>query len=352
MQFCDSHSTFSFVQDKSLLRVKRYDDIVVVDKQVGKAEEIMSENHTAKFEFVLLGLSHRSDFQGLLFILFLLIYLFILMGNMLAFVVTLSNRSLQTPMYFFLRHLSFLDICCTTVTLPQLLVHLMSERKKISFLGCAMQMFSYVFLGSAVCYLLAIMAYDRYLAICHPLCYMRLMTRRSCLLLVSGCWVIGLSISLMQTLLIFSLPFCGTIINHFFCDILALLKLHCPSPYINDVERILTIFLVLVTPFAFILVSYILIIGAILKIPALHGRQKALGTCSSHLLSVVVFYGTAMFTYLRPSSSFSPPTDKLISLTYTVVPSMLNPVIYSLRNKQVKAALKSMLAKSRSSVGT
>lgn len=311
----------------------------------------MSENHTAKIEFVLLGLSHRLDLQSFLFTIFLLIYLFILMGNILAFVVTLSNPSLQTPMYFFLRHLSFLDICYTTVTLPQLLVNLMSERKNISFLGCAMQMFFYIFLGAAVCYLLAIMAYDRYLAICHPLCYMRLMTRRSCFLLVSGCWVIGLSISLVQTLLIFSLPFCGTdTINHFFCDILAVLKLHCPNPYISDVERILTIFLVLITPFAFIVISYILIIGAILKIPVLHGRQKALGTCSSHLLSVVLFYGTAMFTYLRPSSSISPPIDKLISLVYTVVPSMLNPVIYSLRNKQVKTALKGMLA--RNSVGT
>ncbi|XP_053120595.1 olfactory receptor 5V1-like [Hemicordylus capensis] len=306
----------------------------------------MNVNGTTMIEFVLLGLSHRSDLRILLFIVFLIIYLFILMGNILVFIAIVSNRTLHTPMYFFLRHLSFLDICYTTVTLPQMLVNLMAERKTISFLGCAMQMFFYIFLGAAVCYLLAIMAYDRYLAICHPLNYVRFMTRRVCLLLISGCWIIGLSISLVQTVLIFSYPFCGSdIINHFFCDIPPVLRLHCPSPYINNVNQFLTIFLVLITPFACILVSYILIMGAIMKIAMLDGRQKAMGTCSSHLLSVVLFYGTAMFTYLRPSSSESITIHKLLSLTYTMVPAMLNPIIYSLRNKQVKDALKNTFAK-------
>lgn len=312
----------------------------------------MNENGTPIAEFVLLGINRRSELQVLVFIAFLLIYLFILMGNTLVMIATISNHSLHTPMYFFLRNLSFLDICYTSVTLPQMLVNIMSEKKTISLLGCAVQMFFYVFLGAAVCYLLAIMSYDRYLAICHPLRYMTLMTRKACHLLVSGCWVTGFSISLGQTLLIFSLPFCGSkIINHFFCDVFPLLRILCPSPYINDAERIVSLFLVLITPFILILVSYILIIAAILKLSILDGRQKALGTCSSHLLSVVLFYGTAIFTYLRPVSDYSPPVDKLLSLTYTVAPALLNPIIYSLRNKQVKDTLRNMVTKGRGLIG-
>ncbi|XP_060111172.1 olfactory receptor 10A7-like [Heteronotia binoei] len=290
-------------------------------------------------EFVLLGISNQSELQALFFTVFLLIFLFILLGNMLICVVTGLHHTLQTPMYFFLQNLSFLDICFTSVTIPQMLINLMAEKKTISFVGCAMQMFFYLFLGAAVCYLLAIMSYDRYLAICHPLHYMRLMTRKASLLLVSGCWAIGFIVSLGQTLLIFTLPFCSSeIINHFFCDVLPLLRLHCTSPYIKDIERILTIFLVFVTPFLLILLSYILIIVAFWNVTTMEGRKKALGTCSSHLVSVILFYSTAMFTYLRPSSNYSPNSDKHQSLIYTVFSPMFNPIIYSFRNKEVKGA--------------
>nr|XP_060639264.1 olfactory receptor 10A7-like [Anolis sagrei ordinatus] len=316
-------------------------------------EEIKNESSITITEFVLLGISHRDDVQGVLFMVFLIIYLFILTGNTLVFVATVSSRALHTPMYYFLKHLSILDVCYTSVTLPHMLVNLMSERKTITFLGCATQLFFYILLGAAVCYLLAIMACDRYLAICHPLHYMRFMTRKVCLFLVSGCWVTGFFISIVKTWLIFSLPFCGSdIINHFFCDISQLMRLHCPSPYINNVERIITVFLILITPFILILVSYLLIIAAILKITMESGRQKALSTCSSHLLSVGLFYGTAMTTHLRFSLGYSDPIEKLVSLTYTVAPAMLNPVIYSLRNKQVKEALRNILVKSRNFVGT
>ncbi|XP_063158199.1 olfactory receptor 5V1-like [Candoia aspera] len=186
----------------------------------------MNENSTTPTEFVLLGISQRTDLQVLFFAVFLIIYIFILMGNMLVFVATISSQVLHTPMYFFLRHLSFLDVCYVSVTLPQMLVHFISKKKTISVLGCAMQMFFYIFLGTAVCYLLTVMAYDRYLAICHPLHYMRLMTRRTCFLFVSGCWVTGLFLSILQTWLIFSLPLCGSnTINHFFCDISPLINL-------------------------------------------------------------------------------------------------------------------------------
>ncbi|XP_054849735.1 olfactory receptor 10A7-like [Eublepharis macularius] len=309
-------------------------------------------NGTTTIEFVLLGISNRAELQALFFIAFLLIYLFILIGNALVFVATVLHHTLRTPMYFFLQNLSFLDICFASVTLPQMLLNLMSEKKTISFVGCAVQMFFYLFLGAAVCYLLAIMSYDRYVAICHPLHYMRLMTRKACLLLVSGCWAIGLFVSLMQTMLIFTSPFCSSeVINHFFCDVIPLLRLHCTSPYINDMERILTIFLVLIMPFILILVSYFLIIVAFLKVTTKEGRKKALGTCSSHLVSVVLFYGSAMFTYLRPSSNYSPTVHKFLSLTYTVAPALLNPVIYSLRNKQMKEALRNVSAKCRGSIG-
>ncbi|XP_026578657.1 olfactory receptor 49-like [Pseudonaja textilis] len=226
----------------------------------------MNANSTTPIEFVLLGISERTDLQTLLFAVFLIIYFFILMGNLIVFVATIYSQALHTPMYFFLRHLSFLDICYTSVILPQMLVHFITKRKIISFLGCAMQMFFYIFLGTAICYLLAVMAYDRYLAICHPLHYIRLMTRRTCFLFVSSCWIIGLFVSLLQTWLIFSLPLCGSnVINHFFCDISPLMRLNYPS--------------------------------------------------------------------------------KLLSLIYTMAPAMLNPVIYSLRNKPVKDAIKEILAK-------
>uniref|UniRef100_A0A670YS71 G-protein coupled receptors family 1 profile domain-containing protein n=1 Tax=Pseudonaja textilis TaxID=8673 RepID=A0A670YS71_PSETE len=301
----------------------------------------MNANSTTPIEFVLLGISERTDLQTLLFAVFLIIYFFILMGNLIVFVATIYSQALHTPMYFFLRHLSFLDICYTSVILPQMLVHFITKRKIISFLGCAMQMFFYIFLGTAICYLLAVMAYDRYLAICHPLHYIRLMTRRTCFLFVSSCWIIGLFVSLLQTWLIFSLPLCGSnVINHFFCDISPLMRLNYPSNFINNMENILAVFLVLIIPFIFILVSYILIITAIskLSVPAGRRRKKTFSTCSSHLIVVILFFGSACIKYMKPNSTVSPNADKYLSLFHTIICLALNPVIYSLRNKEVKGA--------------
>ncbi|XP_067388366.1 olfactory receptor 10A2-like [Emydura macquarii macquarii] len=301
-------------------------------------------NDTAIMEFTLLGLSHQPELQPLLFLAFLAIYLLILMGNALVVIATMSDPALHTPMYFFLRNLAFLEICYTSVTIPKMLANLLLETKTISFSGCAVQMYFFLSLGTAVCYLLAIMSYDRYLAICNPLLYTALMSRRLCLLLVLACWVAGMSVSLGQTALIFSMPFCGSnIINHFFCDVPPLVKLLCLDSYVNEVEKVLMSILVIIVPFALILVSYIHIAAAIWRIPALDEKRKAISTCSSHLVSVSLFYGSAMFIYLRPNSGYTPGVDKLFSLLYTVAPAMLNPVIYSLRNQQVKGALRKVL---------
>ncbi|XP_050791430.1 olfactory receptor 10A2-like [Gopherus flavomarginatus] len=298
-------------------------------------------NDTIIMEFTLLGLFHYPELQPLLFLAFLTIYILILMGNALVILVTVYDPVLHTPMYFFLRNLAFLEICYTSVTIPKMLANLLLEKKTISFSGCATQMYFFLFFGTAVCYLLAVISYDRYVAICNPLHYPVLMSRRLCLLLVSGCWVTGMSVSLGQTALIFSVPFCGSnVINHFFCDVPPLVKLLCPDSHVNEVTKVLMNILVIIIPFTLILASYICIVTAILRIPSLDGKRKAIHTCSSHLVSVSLFYGSAVFRYLRPNSGYTSGLDKLLSLLYTVAPALLNPVIYSLRNQRVKAALR------------
>uniref|UniRef100_A0A674JCC2 G-protein coupled receptors family 1 profile domain-containing protein n=1 Tax=Terrapene triunguis TaxID=2587831 RepID=A0A674JCC2_9SAUR len=259
-------------------------------------------NDTIIMEFTLLGLFHHPELQPLLFLAFLTIYILTLMGNALVILATVSDPVLRTPMYFFLRNLAFLEICYTSVTIPKMLVNLLLEKKTISFSGCATQMYFFLFFGTAVCYLLAVMSYDRYVAICNPLHYPALMSRRLCLLLVSGCWVTGMFVSLGQTALIFSVPFCGSnVINHFFCDVPPLVNLLCPDSRMNEVEKVLMNVLVIVIPFA------------------------------------------AIFRYLRPNCGYTSGMDKLLSLLYTVAPALLNPVIYSLRNEQVKAALRKVM---------
>lgn len=305
-------------------------------------------------EFMLLGISHRTELKLLFFLIFLSIYIFILFGNILVILATLCDPILCTPMYFFLRNLAFLDICYTTVTIPKMLTNLLMEKTTISFVGCSIQMYFFLFLGTAACYTLAVMSYDRYVAICNPFHYTAIMTKRICILLVSGCWVTGMSVSLGQTVLIFSMPFCNSsVINHFFCDVLPVMKLICAESYMNEeVEVILMSVLIIFIPFTLISVSYIHIIAAIIRIPSVYGRYKAVNTCSSHLTSVFLFYGSAMFMYLRPKSNWQPDLDKLLSLLYTVVPAMLNPIVYSLSNQQVKRALRKVLGRNTISQNT
>ncbi|VCW69466.1 unnamed protein product [Gulo gulo] len=279
------------------------------------------ENWTIISEFVLVSFSTlSSELQALLFLLFLTIYLVTLMGNVLIILVTTADSALQNPMYFFLRNLSFLEIGFNLVIVPKMLGTLIIQDTTISFLGCATQMYFFFFFGAAECCLLATMAYDRYVAICDPLRYPIIMSRRACAQLAAASWFSGFPVATVQTTWIFSFPFCGpNRVNHFFCD----------SPPV--------IALVL------ILGSYVRILSTIFRMPSAEGKRKAFSTCSSHLLVVSLFYSTAILTYFRPRSSTSPEGKKLLSLSYTVVTPMLNPIIYSLRNNEVKAALKRVI---------
>ncbi|XP_014381601.1 olfactory receptor 10A7-like [Alligator sinensis] len=301
-------------------------------------------NDSAIMEFMLLGISEKPELQSPLFFIFLIVFILILMVNFLVIITTACDPVLSTPMYFFLRNLAFMEICYTSVTIPKMLINLILKKKTISFVGCGVQFYFFLFLGTALCYILAVMAYDRYVAICNPLQYAAFMSRKVCILLVSGCWVIGISVSLRQVALVFSMPFCGSkIINHFFCDAPPLFRLLCSGISMNKVEIVLTSILIIIIPFSLIFFSYIRIITTILRIQSVDGRSKAINTCSSHLISVSLFYGSAIFVYLRPNSSNTPGANKLLSLFYTVTPAILNPIIYSLRNHQVKGALRKLL---------
>ncbi|XP_042701375.2 olfactory receptor 10A4-like [Chrysemys picta bellii] len=249
-------------------------------------------------------------------------------------------------MYFFLVNLSFLEMCYTTSVAQQMLVHLLVEHKSISIVGCASQMYVFTILGHTECCLLATMAYDRYVAICHPLQYTLIMSSKVCICLDAASWVTGFLVEAAQTTWIFTLPFCGPQqIHHFFCDILPVVKLACADTSINEMALFGVSMLFIMGPFLLILVSYICIISTILIMPSAESRHKAFSTCSAHLMVVTLFFGTALFTYLQSRSSYSPDTDKMISLMYTVMTPLLNPVIYTLRNKEVKGALKKTLAR-------
>ncbi|XP_053555821.1 olfactory receptor 10A7-like [Bombina bombina] len=296
-------------------------------------------------EFIILGFTNFSvKLQLFLFILFLFIYIFTILGNLIIITVATLDSILHTPMYYFLRNLSFLEICYITVTLPKLLNTFVDKRKTITFQGCCTQMYCFFTLGVTECFLLAVMAYDRYVAICNPLRYFSVMNKTTCLRLASLSWVSGNLISLGQTASIFSLPYCGpNIINHFFCDIPPLLKLACTDVSVNEISVSVTGFLVLPLPFALVLYSYGRIIGAILRISTSTGRKKVFSTCASHFVSVTLFFGTGAFTYVRVKASDNSDNDKLLSLLYSVVTPLLNPLIYSLRNQEVKGGLRKLL---------
>ncbi|XP_047549528.1 olfactory receptor 10AG1-like, partial [Lutra lutra] len=309
-------------------------------------DQIGGGNLSSVVEFVLLGFSDLPNFQGLLFGIFFLIYIFILTGNGLIILIMRVDSVLQTPMYFFLANFSSLEICYVSVTLPRMLVNLWTQDRSISMLGCATQMCFFLMLGATECFLLAVMAYDRYVAICNPLHYPLVMNHELCLQLAVGSWIGGIPVQIGQTCQVFSLPFCGSNqINHFFCDIPPLIKLACGDTSFNEMCVYVVAILFAMIPFLLILGSYVKIISTILKFPSARGRSKAFSTCSSHLIVVLLFFGSASITYLRPKSSHSAGTDKLLSLFYTIVTPMFNPMIYSLRNKDVIAALKRLLLK-------
>ncbi|XP_009674227.1 olfactory receptor 10A7-like [Struthio camelus] len=297
-------------------------------------------NHTLLTEFVLSGLSSHPELQDLLFFTFCFIYTITITGNLLIFIVTVQP-TLCMPMYvFFLRVLSFLDISTASVVVPKILISFQSKERSISYMGCATQLYFVIFLAATECYLLAAMAYDRYVAICNPLRYAVVMNRRVCLSLVLLSCLSGNVVSVVQTAWVFSLPFCGpNKIHYFFCDIPPLIMLSCIDTSSYEMQIVTATILVILTPFCFILLSYICIISSILKISSAKGRQKAFSTCSSHLIVVTLYYGSGTLIYLRPRSGFSQDTKKILAVIYTAIIPMLNPMIYSLRNKEVKGVL-------------
>nr|XP_028561909.1 olfactory receptor 1019-like [Podarcis muralis] len=305
----------------------------------------MSEgNLTTITEFVLLGFTDNQSLQFILFILFLLIYLLTLVGNIGMVTLIRIDSRLHTPMYFFLSSLSLLDIGYSSVIAPRTLINFIVESKTISFTGCALQFFFFCIAVSCECCLLGVMAYDRFIAICNPLLYTAIMSRKLCYLLVAGSYLTSCVNAVVHTSLIFNLSFCSSnIINHFFCDVPQILKLSCSDTTVIDIFHFtFSTALILVTILA-ISISYTYILIAILRISSTEGRHKAFSTCASHLTAVTIFYATGAFMYLRPSSKYSVEQDKIISVFYTLAIPMLNPLIYSLRNKEVKEAFKRLV---------
>ncbi|XP_027702557.1 olfactory receptor 10AG1-like [Vombatus ursinus] len=304
------------------------------------------ENLTMVEEFVILGFYELPNLQDFLFGIFTVIYLSILMGNGLIIVITKIDPALHTPMYFFLGNFSFLEICYTSVILPRMLMNFWTQNRNISFVACAVQLCFLLILGGSECFLLAVMAYDRYVAICKPLYYPVIMNQKVCIQLVVGSWICGIPVEIGQMFHIFSLSFCDSNeINHVFCDIFPLLKLACGVISINELFVYAVAVLFVLVPFLLIIWSYVNIITTILNLPVGMKRSKAFSTCSSHLIVVTLFFGSGIITYLRPKSTHSPGIDKVLSLFYTIVTPMFNPLIYGLRNKDVIAALKKFLSK-------
>uniref|UniRef100_A0A8C6I204 Olfactory receptor n=1 Tax=Mus spicilegus TaxID=10103 RepID=A0A8C6I204_MUSSI len=304
------------------------------------------DNQTWVHEFILLGLSSDWDTQVSLFILFLLMYLVTVLGNFLIIVLIRLDSRLHTPMYFFLTNLSLVDASYATSIVPQLLAHFLATHKAIPFLSCAAQLFFSLGLGGIEFLLLAVMAYDRYVAVCDPLRYSVIMHAGLCTRLVITSWVSGSINSLVHTAITFQLPMCtNKYIDHISCEILAVVRLACVDISSNEIVIMVSSIVLLMTPFFLVLLSYIQIISTILKIQSTEGRRKAFHTCASHLTVVTLCYGTTIFTYIQPHSSPSVLQEKLISLFYAVLMPMLNPMIYSLRNKEVKGAWHKLLGK-------
>uniref|UniRef100_A0A8C8SJA2 Olfactory receptor n=1 Tax=Pelusios castaneus TaxID=367368 RepID=A0A8C8SJA2_9SAUR len=293
-------------------------------------------NQSSLGEFILLGVSDQPHLELLIFVLILISYTVTLLGNSTIIVLSCLDPHLHTPMYFFLSNLSFLDLCYTTSLGPQMLVNFRSADKSISGAGCVAQLYISLSLGCTECLLLAVMAYDRYAAVCQPLHYTAIMSRRLCLQMAATAWVCGFSNSMVQTILTVRLPRCGrNRVEHFFCESPALLKLACVDTTINEIELLASAVFFLLVPLGLILISYGYIGAAVLRIRSAKGRLKAFNTCASHIAVVSLFYGTAISMYLQPPSSYSQDQGKIVSLFYTMVTPMLNPLIYTLRTKEV-----------------
>ncbi|XP_012311753.2 olfactory receptor 5P4 [Aotus nancymaae] len=305
-----------------------------------------TENNSTVTEFILLGLTDNPMLCAIFFVVFLAVYIVTIVGNISIIFLIQSSPQLHTPMYLFLSHLAFVDIGYSTSVTPVMLISFLREKTTIPVTGCIAQLGSDVLFGTTECFLLATMAYDRYVAICSPLLYSIQMSPVACFLLLGASYLGGCMNTSSFTGCLMNLSFCGpNKINHFFCDLFPLLKLSCGHVYIAEISPAITSASVLISTLFTIIVSYIYILHSILKMRSTEGRNKAFSTCTSHLTAVTLFYGTVLFVYVMPKSSYSADQVKVASVIYTVVIPMLNPLIYSLRNKEVKEAMRKLLAK-------
>ncbi|XP_030042666.1 olfactory receptor 5V1-like [Microcaecilia unicolor] len=303
-------------------------------------------NQTQVTEFLILGFSSHQDLQILLFVVFLCIYLMNLMGNLVILVLTYFDPHLHKPMYFFLSNLALLDMCFTSTTFPRMLISSVTKDRTISFSGCLAQLYLFLSFASTEFFLLTAMAYDRYAAICDPLRYHHVINKRVCIQLVAVCWITGFLDIAPHTIMISQLSFCDSnIINHFCCDLTALIELSCSDTSVIEM-LVLTENMCLVSGCLLLTAtSYVYIISTILRIRSAEGRRKAFSTCSSHLVSVALLYGAVFCVYMRPASLYSMDQNKLYAVLYNAVVPMLNPIIYSLKNKDVKCALRKIIAR-------
>ncbi|XP_044842343.1 olfactory receptor 13G1-like [Mauremys mutica] len=301
-------------------------------------------NHTRVTEFIMQGLFDHPHHQGLFFWLFLCLYTAVVMGNSLIIVAIVIHPPLHTPMYFFIANLALVDIMCTSSIVPKMLENLMQEKKTISFGGCISQLFVFTSSLATELLLLTVMSYDRYVAICHPLHYVKHMSKEICIHLAASVWAVGTISSFVNILLLLRLDFCGpNLIQHFFCEFPTILALSCSSTYVNEIMMFMADIFLAMGNFLLTTMSYSFIIITILKIQSSKGKQRAFSTCSSHLLVVTLYYSTTIYTYIQPTSSNSQDSDKMVAIMYTLVTPILNPVIYSLRNNEVKVAIRKIL---------
>ncbi|NXY80008.1 OR6Y1 protein, partial [Glareola pratincola] len=298
-------------------------------------------NETSVMYFILLGFLTTAELQLLLFSVLLLAYLLTVLENLLIILIIRNNQSLQNPMYFFLGNLSFLEIWYVSVIEPKMLIDFLSQDKHISFQGCMIQLYFFVTFVCTEYILLAVMAYDRFLAICKPLQYSLIMNHQFCAQLTAGSWMCGLITSSIKLSFIAQLSFCHVAkINHYFCDISPLLNISCSDSSLAEIVDFILALVVIMVPLCTVVTSYIYIMFTVLKIPSSQRRQKVFSTCSSHLTVVILFYSTTLFTYAHPKVMYTYSANKLVSVLYTVVVPLLNPLIYCLRNKEVRVALR------------
>uniref|UniRef100_A0A6I8T0B9 Olfactory receptor n=1 Tax=Xenopus tropicalis TaxID=8364 RepID=A0A6I8T0B9_XENTR len=303
-----------------------------------------NSTQTSSDRFILLGLANIPYLQAIYVLLFFIIYITALSANSLLIIIVRINEQLQTPMYFFLSNLSIIDICFSSTIVPRIMINTLSQDRSVSLLDCALQMFFHLAVGGTECLILAVMAYDRYAAICQPLHYNTVMNKTFCICIATGSWTSASISAFIHVFFTFQLPYClSHNLNHFFCEIPPMLRLSCRDTWPNELAMYITAGIIAMCSFFLTLTSYIHIISTILKIRSSEGRQKSFSTCASHLTVVSMFYGTILFMYMRPHSAYS-DIDKIVSVVYSAVIPMLNPIIYSMRNKDVKGTIRKYIS--------